>query len=453
MADEILSRFANFATKLTFGDLPSTIVEASKNRLLDTLGCAVAARGGEAPGIGRMLAGPPAPGSFSGYILGERTPVAADAAAFATACMIRDLDLNDDYPGGHPSDALGAILAVAPAVAVSGERLVVSVVVAYETVIALLKSVPLRDLGWDQSIAIGVGATAGLANLLGMDGDTTRHALSIAAVSNTALRATRAGELSMWKGAATAHAVRNAVFSVQLARAGMTGPEAPFTGRHGLMEMISGRFELPPLGGETGNYRIPDVYTKCWPVAYSLQAVVWAGIELRKRLDATAIDGVTVSTYEFSARESGSEPAKWDPKTRETADHSIPYVLARALLFGTIDHETFKPEAYLDPAIRPLMSKVTVQADEGIERKIRRNVVELRLEVRDTDGNLHHVTIENPLGHELNPLPPAEMAARFERLCRPVLGNSASERALAMWSNIEASSNVTDAFQALAADA
>lgn len=452
--DEVLDRFADFATSLSYADLPAQVVAAARERLLDALACAIAAEAGESARIARALAGPPSAEATGGRIIGSTAQVAADAAAFANTCMIRDLDLNDDYPGGHPSDALGSILAVAPSVGASGEQLITAVVVAYEAVISLLRVVPLRDLGWDQSIAISIGAAAGLANLLGLDREAARHAIGITTVANTALRATRAGQLSMWKGVATAYAVRNATFGVQLAQAGMTGPEAPFTGRHGVMEMISGRrFDLPPLGGALADYRIPDVYTKCWPVAYSLQAVVWAGIELGKQVPADQIASIEVHTYAFSIRESGSEPAKWDPRTRETADHSIPYVLARSLLQGAIDHTAFEPEAYLDPSIRPLMKAVSVHLDDDIEKKIHQHIVELRLVARDHAGDTHHVHIVNPLGHEKNPLPPAEMAARFERLCAPRLGASQAASALRHWSAIETAEDVRPAFEALTAPA
>lgn len=447
--DVVLNRFADFASSLSFDDLPARVVDASKQRLLDALGCAISAHQSEAARIGRALTGPAANSTVGGRILGLPEIVAADGAAFVTTCLIRDLDLNDDYPGGHPSDSLGALLAVAPTVAVTGEQLVTAVVVAYETIIALLRRVPLRDLGWDQSIAIGIGAAAGLSNLLGLTPEVTRHAISITTVANPALRATRAGQLSMWKGAATAYAVRNAVYAVQLASKGMTGPEAPFTGRHGFAEMVFGPLEPLTLGGADDNYRIPDVYTKWWPVAYSLQAVVWAGIELRKQISPDQIASIEVHTYAFSVSESGSEPAKWDPQTRETADHSIPYVLVRSFLHGTIDHEAFAPESYLDPSIRPLMGMVSVHVDAGIEERIRRNIVELRLHAKDHAGKSYQVEIINPLGHEKNPVSATQMAARFETLCAPVLGAQRTAAALEQWSNIPAAIDVKAAFDAL----
>ena len=383
--DPILASFTDFSSGLTYRDIPGAAVQAAKDRLIDAIGCAIAAHDCDAAEIGRALAGPAARPDLAGRIMSSGHTAAADAAAFVNACMIRKLDLNDIIQGGHPSDALGALLAVAPQIGASGERLITAMIVSYEVFIRLLKG-GLREKGWDQGFGIAVGTAAGLSNLLGLRREATQHAISITAVGNVPMRATRSGQLSMWKGAATAYAVRNAVFGVQLAANGMTGPEAPFTGRHGLTDLITGRLELTPFGTAPGDFLIPRVYLKYWPVAYSLSPVIWGGIELRKRLSVEEIASVAVQTYAFSVMESGSEPGKWDPQTRETADHSIPYVLARTLRLGTIDQEAFEPAAYLDPTIRPLMRSITVSVDEAIEKEVQAGTVHVRLIAKERSG-------------------------------------------------------------------
>src|SRR5262249_47619675 len=150
----------------------------------------------------------------------------------------------------------------------------------------------IGEKGWDQGFVIGVGAAAGLSRLLKLSPEVARHAISITAVANMPMRATRAGQLSMWKGVATAYAVRNALFAVQLAAKGMTGPEAPFTGRDGLIQLITGPLELAPFGKTADDFLIRKVNIKYWPVAYSLQALIWAGIELRERVPLERIAGL-----------------------------------------------------------------------------------------------------------------------------------------------------------------
>ena len=449
MTDPILENLAAFSSTLTYGDLPAAAVVASKERLLDAIACAIAAYECDTATVGGSLAGAAARAEVAGRILGTRKLAAADAAAFVNTCMIRNLDLNDIIQGGHPSDCLGALLAVAPQTGASGERLITAMVIAYEIIIRLQRAARLREQGWDQGYALGVGTAAALANLMGLSPDATRHALAITAVGNVPMRATRAGQLSMWKGAATAYTVRNAVFGAQLAAAGMTGPEAPFTGRHGLADLISGPIELAPFGTAAADFFIPTVYIKYWPVAYSLQSVIWAGIELRKQVAADQLASVVVRTYEFSWNESGNEPAKWDPQTRETADHSIPYVLARTLLHGVIDHQAFVPDAYRDPTIRPLMNRIEVRVDDEIEKEVQRGIIHLRVSATDHRGNSYEVDIVNPPGHDRNPFSAKDLAAKFTRLCEPKLGKRRTAAALRHWQHIETCAELKPALDAL----
>lgn len=449
--DPILDSLADYATTLSYRDLPPGIVPLAKQRLFDALGCAVGAYDCEPARIARALAGPPARGSQAGRIVGSKDLVAADAAGFANTCMIRNLDFNDTLlPGGHPSDCSGALFAVAPLIGASGERLITAMVVAYETLIRLQECAKLRERGWDQGFGIGVGTAAGLANLMGLTREAARHAISIMAVANVPMRATRAGQLSMWKGVATAYAVRNAVFSVQLASAGMTGPEAPFSGRHGLADLITGPIELPPFGTSLEHFYLPRVKIKAWPVAHSMQSAIWAGIELRKRVPHEQLASIDVQTFWHAWHESGSEPAKWDPTTKETADHSLPYILAWTLRHGGITQQAFLPESYLDPSIRPLMNIITVRVDEEIEKQMPK-VVRMRVNARDRAGKSYEADIVNPPGHEDNPLSADDLAAKFVRQCEPLLGRKKAAAALDLWENIEMAKDLNGALDAVAA--
>src|SRR5262249_28294277 len=155
-----------------------------------------------------------------------------------------------------------------------GAELITAMVISYELSARLTKIGQFNRRGWDNGFATGIGAAAGTARLLRTDPERLRQAVAIIAPANVPLRATRSGQLSMWKGAATAYAVRDAVFAAQLAAAGMTGPEAPFTGRHGMMEQITGPVELVPLGTEGGPYLMPTVKLKAWPLVHNLQPLV-----------------------------------------------------------------------------------------------------------------------------------------------------------------------------------
>jgi len=450
--DAILDTFTDFATTLSYHGLPGSIVTAARQRLTDALGCAIGSRDSEAAEIARSLAGPAALRALSGRVVGSKYRTAADAAGFANTCMIRNLDFNDTFlPGGHPSDCAGALFAVAPEIRASGERLIAAAVVAYEIFIRLQLSAKLRERGWDQGYGIGVGTAAGLANLMGLGRDAARHAIAITATANVPMRNTRAGQLSMWKGVATAYAVRNAVFGVQLAAAGMTGPEAPFTGRHGLAELISGPIDLTPFGSRPEDFYVPRVKIKYWPVAHAMQSAIWAGIELRKQVAVEALADIDVQTSWHAWHESGSEPAKWDPQTKETADHSLPYILAWTLKHGTFTERAFLPGSYKDPSIRPLMNAIKVRVDEGIEKDMPR-IVRMRIDAVDRSGKSYVAESVNPPGHEDNPLSADDLAAKFTRLCEPRLGAQRTAAALALWQRLEEVTDLNRAFDAVAVE-
>ena len=201
------------------------------------------------------------------------------------------------------------------------------------------------------------------------------------------------------------------------------------------MEQITGPMELLPLATEGGGYLLPKVKLKYWPLVHNLQPLVFAGIELREQLNGREPIELQIATCANAKRESGSEPAKWDPRTRETADHSAPYILAHVLRHGTIDHDAFEPEAYLDESLRPLMSRMTVVADDEIEA-VYPDTIRLRVTATDTAGQHYDVEIANPLGHEKNPMVKADIDAKFTRNAAALLPANRIAEALRIWWSI-----------------
>ena len=435
--DTILRGIVDFACNLSFQSIPHEVVTAARARMIDALGCAIGARLAQPPSetarIGAQVAALPGPGTLPGRIVGDPGEVAAESAAFVNGCLIRDLDFNDTYPGHHPSDCLGALFAVGPSVGATVADLVTAMTVSYEISIRFLKGARLNRLGWDNGYSTGVGAAAAVATLLGLDKEQVTHAIAITATANVPMRATRAGQLSLWKGAATAYSMRNVVFGAALANQGMTGPEAPFTGRHGLVDLITGPLTLDPFPSNGGGFLLPMAKLKYWPVVYNMQALVWAGVELRERLGSQGLEHAQVQTYWSAWRESGSEPAKWDPQTRETADHSTPYILARVLTDGLISHVSFSPAAIQDQAVRDLMRRIEVTVNDEIEASYPERI-RLRLLAQDTSGAKHDIWIENPPGHETNPMSERDVETKFARLCAGALDEPTVSRVLsALW--------------------
>ena len=179
-----------------------------------------------------------------------------------------------------------------------------------------------------------------------------------------------------------------------------------------------------------------------------MQAAAWCGIELGKLTKAEDIVSIEVEANAFAVFESGGEPEKWDPKTKGTADHSLPYILAWGLKHGAIEEKAFTPESYLDPAMRPLLNKITVEMSEEFTKEYP-SEMHMRATATDTNGAKHVADILNPIGHRLNPMSLAEIGEKFSRLAAPRLGAKNVATALKHLEMIEEAENVKSAFDAL----
>jgi 2-methylcitrate dehydratase len=229
----------------------------------------------------------------------------------------------------------------------------------------------------------------------------------------------------------------------------MTGADRPFEGKHGLMDLITGSFALEALPGcDGGRFRTPEVQLKYWLVAYNLQLAVWAALELRTKVDWRELASVTLGTNRFGYTGSGSEPEKWDPQTRETADHSLPYVCARTLVDGTIALAAFDEAAYRDPFLRPLMSKIRVHEDDEVNA-LYPETVAMTVEAATIDGKRITFRSRDPLGHSNNPLQDEDVRAKFRGAAEPVLGADRAAAALECWWNLPSVADLAAAFALL----
>ena len=369
--DKTTHTLASYAARLTFEDLTPAAVRETKRRLIDSIGCAIGGYSSEPAAIARELAGATS-GRPAARVLGSGAATSMEMAAFANAVMVRYLDCNDTYVSkgsGHPSDMIPACLAVAEAHGADGKATLASIAVAYEVYTGLADVIGLRDLGWDQGVFVVLGSAAGAANLLRLTPAQTGDALAIAISANVPTRQTRAGELAMWKGCATAASAKAGVFAALLAQKGMTGPTAAFEGKHGVWEKVTGPFQLQPLGGRSSGFGVERTNLKSFPAEYHSQAPLWIALELRGKVRPDEIEAMHVQTYYTAWSEIGSEPEKWDPKTRETADHSLPYLLAVALVDGRITAESFSEARIRDPELRQLMQRIKVTENKEFTRQ------------------------------------------------------------------------------------
>jgi 2-methylcitrate dehydratase len=434
--DSTLRGICDFALSVRFDDLPQVVVDKGTGILVDTLGCAVGGRECRAANIARAQAAGTVPGQ-PGAVIGSVARPELELAALWNTSMIRYLDYNDTLISGHASDMLGALVATSTVRRSSGPDLLAALVVSYEVAARLLEMLVERPT-IDRSFSIAVGATAGLTRLLGMTPEATAHALSMTVVSGVPLRASRAGNLSDYKGVASAVSMQRAVSVARLAAAGLTGPSDPFEGRHGLTELLTG--EATPLDIQPfGPWRILETRLKHWPVAYGIQPGIEVALELRKAVPASEVAKVTLGTAPFTWWECGSEPEKWDPHTRETADHSLPYAFARAYRVGDVDASAFEEASFRDHDTLDLMSRISVEPDERFGPRVP-SITGVRAEVVDNKGDVHVATSVHPRGHYENPMSRDEISAKAQSLIQPALGAATGAAVEAAWLTPEAES-------------
>ena len=447
--DRTTELLSSYACNLTYEDLPPEVVHQVKRTVADTLGCAVGGYLSEPAKVARKLAGD-VTSKTSARILGTYDRSSLDMAGFANGVMVRYLDCNDSYfspGGGHPSDMIPAALAVGDSVEADGRTIITAIALAYEAFCRIADHVP--DNQWDQGVLSVIGAACAAGKILGLDEEQMGHAISLAVVPNVPLRVTRMGELSMWKGCAAAAATRAGIFAAQLAAEGMTGPFEPFEGRKGLWEQAIGYpIELDAMGGDDAPFRITDTIFKFYPSQIHTQAPIDLAIQLHDRVDVGDIASIKIQSYRSAVSSASTEPEKWDPKTRETADHSIPFLAAVGLRDGEVTPATFAPDRIADPGLRTIINKMRI--DENAEFTERYPAeYNCRIEVIKNNGQTEVAETSFPKGHGKNPLSDADVDAKFRRLACPTITEQQCEQALELIWSLENLPNIQDIFDSL----
>ncbi|MCC6531694.1 MAG: MmgE/PrpD family protein [Burkholderiales bacterium] len=420
--DQTTRKLARYVAALDYRQLSGNTVRAAKKHLIDSIACLIGGYDSEPAAIARRLASR-SRGEPRARVLGSGAPTTMEMATFANTVMLRYLDYNDHYVSvgsGHPSDMIPACLAAADALDADGKRILTAIVAAYEVFAALADQVPLGQLGWDQGVFVVLGAAAGAGLLLGLNTEQLGDAMAIGITSSVATRQTRSGELAMWKGCATAAAARSGVFAALLAKEGMSGPTAAFEGFNGVWDKVTGKFHLGEFGSPDRPFGIERANLKYFPSEYHSQAPLWMALDLRTRVALEDIAAIEVQTYHYAYSEIGSEPQKWDPQSRETADHSLPYLLALAFMDGAIRVDSFSAQRMRDPATRALMQKIRVSENPEFTRRYPAAMM-TRIEVQSRHGERHEAAASYPRGHARNPMTDAEVEAKFESLAQGLM--------------------------------
>ena len=441
---------ATYAKGLQYTDLTAGAIHAAKRSIVDSMGCALAA-----------LATPPmkalcavasrVSATAPATVIGTQIRTSPEWAALVNGSLVRCLDFSDDYFGGnadvgpHPSDNIGSIMAAVESAELDCKALLLGTVLTYEIGGRLTDHFSIYRKGWDYTILHAISTSLAAGRVLDLSIEQMRNALGIAVVSNVALAETRHGDISNWKGIAGPNASRSGLTAALLAREGITGPSAPFEGHAGLMKQLNHSFALGIFGGPGIPFKIEGTFFKNFPVRYETQLPIEIALDVRRNVKLDEIASISVFTEGSSVVDRVSNPKLWDPMSRETADHSAPYLIAAALVDGAISGETFTPQRYRDKVILALTDKIRIAEDPEYTASFPGSM-NCRFEITLKSGAALVVHRENPKGHPANAMTDRDLNAKFMQLVGPILGTGRSHELLDVLWRLEQLKDMTPLF-------
>jgi 2-methylcitrate dehydratase len=440
MSETITARISRWATDLRYEDLTDDAIREAKRYMLDSLGCALG--GYQQHDVKLALKvmdeiGGDGPATVIGT--GRRTdPV---SASLLNALMVRVMDYNDIYwkqDPSHPSDIIPAALACGERMGKSGRDLIVGIVLGHEFEMRLCEAaIPgIRERGWHHATLTAFVSPMVAAKLLDLDWEQMQHAIGISGSRMATLGAVTAGKLTMMKNTVDPMATQSGVLAALLAERGYTGPEHVIDGKEGLAHCMGPEWRLELLEEGLGDgFRITRCGMKAFPTEALTHAPISCTLDLIKENDL-APDQVEKVHIRSLARAADilADPSKYDPRSKETADHSLPYVIAAAVAERQVTPLQFTDEKIMDPTIRAQLNKVEVVADPEIEAlfpELQRVIVT----IHTTDRREFTKQIDYPKGDPRNPLTDAEIEEKFDALAEPILdGDRRQQIKDATWS-------------------
>jgi len=431
---------AAFVLNARYEQLSEAARDALKLRVLDALGCAIGALDG--PPIGRIRAEIEAFGGrpLSTLIGGGRT--APDRAAFLNSAHVRYLDFNDSFLARgetcHPSDNLGAVLAASEFADRTGAEFLVALAVAYQVQCRLSEVAPVRAKGFDHTTQGSYAAAAGVAKALGLSAEPAAHAIAISGTAFNALRVTRTGKLSNWKGLAYPNTAFCATHAAFLALHGITGPLEVFEGNKGFKEAIAGPFTID--WESEGLEAVRRTSVKKYNAEVHSQSSLEGILELRElhQLDPAEVDRIELSVFDvaYNIIGGGEEGDKHQPRIKEQADHSLPYMVAVALLDGQVTPAQYAPDRILRDDVQELLRKVTVRPDPELSRRFP-DEMPVRLRVHLRDGRVLERAKSDYEGFHTRPMSWKSAREKFEGLAERFTDGSLRRSIVDVVGNLE----------------
>ena len=426
-----VEQLANFVVRMTYEDLSEEARQQLKIRVLDALGCAIGALEGSPIKMLRAQIEDFGGNPLATLIGGGKS--APDRAALYNSALVRYLDYNDSYIAKketcHPSDNLGAVLAASEYAHKSGREFLTALALAYQLQCRLSDVAPVRAKGFDHTTQGAYAVAAGVSKALGLDQGRVANAVAISGTAYNALRVTRTGSLSNWKGLAYPDTAFGATHATFLAMRGITGPLEVFEGNKGLMDAITGRFELDWTRENLEAVRRTSV--KKYNAEFHSQSALEGLLELRAahHLRPEEIESISIDIFDVAYHiiGGGEEGDKQQVRTKEEADHSLPYMVAVALLDGEVSPAQYVPERIVREDVQRLLRRVIIQPDEALSKRFPAEMP-CRIQIRLKDGLTLSIEKQDYEGFYTRPMSWEKAVAKFERLAAPY--TDAAQRAV-----------------------
>jgi 2-methylcitrate dehydratase len=455
--ETITATMSRWAAGLQYKRLSKDAVYQAKRFLLDSVGCALGGFQQHDVKIALQVLGEVAgPGKATVIGTGER--VDAVSASLANALMIRCMDYNDIYwkqDPSHPSDIFPAAMACCERAKSDGKELIVGLVLGHEFEMRLCEAAfpGIRERGWHHATLTAFASPIVAGRALHLSWEQIQHAIGISASRHCTLGAVTAGKLTMMKNTVDPMATQSGVLAALLAAKGYTGPEHVIDGKEGLTHCFGPEWKLNLLiDGLGDSWRITQCGMKFFPTEALTHAPISAVLDLVKGNDL-APDQVAKVQVRSLARAADilSDPSKYDPHTKETADHSLPYVIAAAIVDRQVTPAQFEMKKIMDAKIREQLKKVEVVADPEIE-KVFPALQRVIVTITTTDGRTFTKQLDYPKGDPRNPLSDAEIEEKFSALAEGVLSERAQKKLKeAIW-NLEKAPSVSKLMALMKAD-
>jgi len=433
-------QLATFVVGASYNDLSEAARQQLKIRVLDGLGCAIGALNGDPIRLLKTQIEEFGGSEKSTLIGGGKT--APDRAAFYNSALVRYLDFNDSYLAKgetcHPSDNLGSILSASEYAKQDGRNLLAALAVAYQVQCRLSDVAPVRAKGFDHTTQGSYAVAAGVSKALSLDASRTANAIAICGTAFNALRVSRTGPLSHWKGLAYPNTALGCTHGVFLAMRGITGPLEVFEGNKGFMDAIAGRFEIDWLREDLE--RVTQTILKRFNAEIHSQSVLEGVLELKQEygLSGEEITKIEIEIFDvaYNIIGGGEEGDKTIVRTKEEADHSLPYLVAVAILDGRVMPEQYRPIRIQSQDVQTLLRKVTIRPSKNYSRRFP-DEMPCRIALTLGDGRRMMKEKRDYEGFRTRPMSWETAVKKFEQLVSPYTERSLCQEIVRTVSNLE----------------